>query len=317
MAWSHSYEKLDRPGGDVELFILTGPGLLHEMAAQMADDFEQDLCHLRRMTGASIEVQQACNRLCLRGSPSSVSCAKAELEKVLCFYFPLSCASIRLPSPFVNYLVSKSHHELKGLESLAAVVDVDEDAGAIWISGDASSVESVRVHLQKLQQRWERCNVQLIAEYEWQCRSLAKDGSELRNLEHDTGALIEVDCPSRTITITGQEDAVQQAKLKILVSRWTWRWIIRTGGARQDGGAYISDSSNKCKKNCDFCTDFISRGRCSRGPNCPWKHGDLPNSPQGLRYQDDACWDFQHTGRCKRGDRCSWRHIGEKQHRLQ
>jgi len=287
-------------------FVSLGPGLLTRVTRQMAVNLERDLDHLRQNSGAIIEIQWDLNRLHINGPPDAAVFAKGELLQILCFYFPQECATVSVPLEAIGYIAGEDDRELFKLQSSAVVMSLDRDAGVMWLSGDAKVLDNVRSRLLGSLQRWQRCFAKLTAQHQWQCWAIiGKGGERIRTLQEKTGAQINVDGDRKEITITGSEEAVQQAKHEVEL-------LLQAQGASNDScrkSAGHSNNSSYSKSaqhdSGDGWRESESVGGLETGHNV-WSESAAA-AQLDENDEQNLCWSFK-NGYCKRGDQCSWSH---------
>jgi len=96
-----------RCAGEGADFLSITPGLFTRMAPRMWNDFQGDVGHIMGNSGVEIIVVQGNNRIDLKGSQEDTMFAKAELMKVLHFYFPQECDTIDLPPETVDWIAGE------------------------------------------------------------------------------------------------------------------------------------------------------------------------------------------------------------------
>eukprot|EP00451_Oxyrrhis_marina_P031837 CAMPEP_0204375190 /NCGR_PEP_ID=MMETSP0469-20131031/49064_1 /ASSEMBLY_ACC=CAM_ASM_000384 /TAXON_ID=2969 /ORGANISM="Oxyrrhis marina" /LENGTH=363 /DNA_ID=CAMNT_0051365843 /DNA_START=1 /DNA_END=1089 /DNA_ORIENTATION=- len=196
-------------GGGAE-FLPLQPGLLLRMTPQMEADFWRDLQHMSHATGAQVELSKGSNRANFVGNPQCTAHAKSELQKILNFYFPDSCIIVSVPSHAVDYIAGDEDRELMRLQSRGALVALDRQNAQLWLCGDPRGVEQALNRIRNMLQQWEK-------EYwEHHCARgacyavIGTGGSNIRQLQSETGAHIQVDPDQGVIRVFGGEDAVRK-----------------------------------------------------------------------------------------------------------
>eukprot|EP00439_Symbiodinium_sp_Y106_P003773 s3884_g1.t1 len=235
-AISEAKQLIERRGaGEGAEFLALMPGLFSKMPPKAYSDFQRDVSFLMQNTGAQVTLSEGSNRADFRGGPDEVRRAKAELQKILHFYFPQDhclrwqgdvCLLKRTPEVVPEGLkinvdpkytdkvikllaiVNPRHRkELMRLQSAGAVIALDRGAATMWMCGNPRSVEQVRNRVRNSLQRWDREHavIQLPSrESAWAI--IGKGGSTIRELQTSTQARIDVDPDNQRVTISGKED---------------------------------------------------------------------------------------------------------------
>ncbi|CAE7201959.1 Caltractin, partial [Symbiodinium sp. KB8] len=196
-----------RGAGEGAEFLALMPGLFSKMPPKAYSDFQRDVSFLMQNTGAQVTLSEGSNRADFRGGPDEVRHAKAELQKILHFYFPQECDTIDLPPESVDWIAGDDDRELMRLQSAGAVIALDRGAATMWLCGNPRSVEQVRNRVRNSLQRWDREHavIQLPSrESAWAI--IGKGGSTIRELQTSTQARIDVDPDNQRVTISGKED---------------------------------------------------------------------------------------------------------------
>eukprot|EP00928_Gymnodinium_smaydae_P087969 TRINITY_DN72131_c0_g1_i1.p1 TRINITY_DN72131_c0_g1~~TRINITY_DN72131_c0_g1_i1.p1 ORF type:complete len:603 (-),score=107.51 TRINITY_DN72131_c0_g1_i1:270-2078(-) len=205
-----------RAAGEGAEFLALTPGLFSRMPPHQWNDLQRDVGFLMQNSGAEVEIMQGSNRANFRGSSEAVSYAKSEMMKILHFYFPQECDAIELPPETVDWIAGEDDRELMRLQTAGAVAALDRAMATMWICGNPRSVEQVRNRVRNSLARWDREHVVIRVHSKGQCFAvIGTGGSTIRELQKDTGARIDVNPDSLTITISGREENVVQAKSRV------------------------------------------------------------------------------------------------------
>lgn len=203
-----------RVAGGGASFLALMPGLLDQMQPRQWNEFQGDLRFLQNKEGCEIEIGP--NKVDFRGTVDCVLRAKSELQKILHFYFPTQCETLELEPESVSWVAGEDDRELMRLQQAGAVVSLDRAAATLWLCGNPRAVENVRGRVQNSLQRWKREHVSLHAT-RGQCLAvIGSNGAVIRELQSSTGARVDVDVNGERISISGKDEAVAQAKVRIL-----------------------------------------------------------------------------------------------------
>mmetsp|Transcript_18938 Transcript_18938/g.30727 ORF Transcript_18938/g.30727 Transcript_18938/m.30727 type:complete len:578 (+) Transcript_18938:56-1789(+) len=223
-------------GGEGAEFLSLMPNLFTRMAPNAWADLQKDIGFLMQNSGAEVEVVQGSNRADFRGTPEAVMFAKAELQKILHFYFPQECETIDLPAEAVDWIAGDDDRELLRLSQANAVISLDRRQAQLWCCGNPKSVDMVRNRIRNSLARWDREHHLIRLENPSVVgRIIGSGGSTIRELQQSTGARIDVDANNGTVMISGKEDNVREAKKAVYA-------IIGSGGKSDGKGGGKSDS---------------------------------------------------------------------------
>merc|ERR1740121_3095295 len=197
-------------------FLPLQPGLFTRMAPRQHAELQNDLRFLMQNTGALIEIGEGANRADIQGGQEEVWHAKAELQKILKFYFPQECDVIELPPESVDWMAGEDDRQLMRLQSAGCVAALDRSGCTMWLCGNPKGVEATRRRVQNSLQRWDREHFTIDIPEGTAGRIIGSGGATIRELQSSTGARIDIDADRNRVIISGKEESVREAKGKIL-----------------------------------------------------------------------------------------------------